>query len=90
MRKPTFDPLSIQEAVDTAIHAYLGVLILRLQSAEALAVEAAAAIATGNRNRAIGTILPLEQALPECDALVRASLILHRMSVIIPNEGGAA
>ncbi|MEQ1616373.1 MAG: hypothetical protein ABL904_26780, partial [Hyphomicrobiaceae bacterium] len=84
-----FDPLTMDEAIHTAIHAYLAVLILRLQQAEKLAVEAAAALSTGRRNLAIGTVLPLEKMLPECEALFRAALILHRMEPQ-GRDGGAA
>ena len=89
MKTPHFDPLTMDEAIHTAIHAYLAVLILRLQQAEKLAVEAAAALSTGRRNLAIGTVLPLEKMLPECEALFRAALILHRMEPQ-GREGGAA
>ena len=88
MKKPTFDPLTRSQAVDTAIQAYLAVLILRLQEAEKLAVDASSAMRAGKRNLTIGTILPLECMLPECEALVRASLILHRMAPESA-EGGA-
>ena len=89
MKKRHFDPLTMDEAIHTAIHAYLAVLILRLQHAEKLAVEAAAALSTGRRNLSIGTVLPLEKMLPECEALFRAALILHRMEPQ-GREGGAA
>ena len=88
MKKQHFDPLTMDEAIHTAIHAYLAVLILRLQSAEKLAVEAASALSARQRNLAIGTVLPLERMLPECEALFRASLILHRMEPQ-SSEGGA-
>lgn len=89
MKKRNFDPLTMDEAIHTAIHAYLAVLILRLQHAEKLAVEAASAISARQRNLAMGTVLPLERILPECDALFRAALILHRMERL-SSEGGAA
>ena len=88
MTRRIFDPLTIDEAIDTAIHAYLAVLTLRLQQAEKCAVEAGAALTAGQRNIAIGTVLPLERMLPECDALFRAALILHRMEPQ-NGEGGA-
>ncbi len=83
-------PLPLDEAVDAAIHAYLAVLLLRFQEIEHLTVEACAAIATGRRHLAIGTMLPLERMLPECEALLRAALILHRMAPAGSAEGGAA
>jgi hypothetical protein len=72
-------PLPLEQAIDTAIHAYLAVLLLRVQEIEHLTAEACAEIATGQRNLAIGAMLPLERMLPECEALLRAALILHRM-----------
>lgn len=89
MKKRNFDPLTMDEAIATAIHAYLAVLILRLQQAEKLAVDAATALSAGQRNLAIGTILPFEKMLPECEALFRAALILHRMEAQ-SRDGGAA
>jgi hypothetical protein len=49
-----------------------------LQEAATLALSADAAIAAGRRNLAIGTLLPLEQLLPAAQALLGASLTLHR------------
>jgi hypothetical protein len=65
-------------AFDAAIHANLNALALRLDQAESLAVEARAAIGRGRRYEAMGTILPLERIIPECEALVRSIVILHR------------
>ena len=49
-----------------------------LQEAATLALSADAALAAGNRNLAIGNLLPLEQLLPTAQALLGASLALHR------------
>jgi hypothetical protein len=49
-----------------------------LQEAATLALSADAAFAAGNRNLAIGNLLPLEQLLPTTQALLGASLALHR------------
>ena len=73
----------------TAIAANLEVLKLRLRSATELVAEACTAMAAGNQNQAIGTVLDLERGLPECDALLRATLALHRMRDLILQEGGA-
>lgn len=89
MKKKTFDPLTVREAVDTAIQAHLGVLILRLQQAERRAVEAASAMGAEQRDLAIDTILPLERMLPECDAVLRGALILHRMEPQNKERGAA-
>ena len=73
----------------TAIAANLEVLKLRLRSAADLVAEACAAMAAGNQNQAIGTVLDLERGLPECDALLRATLALHRMRDLNLQEGVA-
>lgn len=73
----------------TAIAANLEVLKLRLRSATELVAEACTAMAAGNQNQAIGTVLDLERGLPECDALLRATLALHRMRDLNLQEGSA-
>ena len=77
------------DAQATAIAANLDVLRLRLNIAAELVSEACAAMAAGHQNQAIGTICDLEQGLPECDALLRATLVLHRMRSLNVQEGGA-
>ena len=56
-----------------------------LYEAQVAADEAVAAIAQGNQNQAIGTILDLEHRLPTAQALYNAALALHRL----PRKGGA-
>ena len=73
----------------TAIAANLEVLKLRLRSAADLVAEACTAMAADEQNQAIGTVLDLERGLPECDALLRATLALHRMRDLNFQEGGA-
>ena len=73
----------------TAIAANLDVLRLQLTIAATLVAEACTAMASGQPNQAIGTILDLERTLPECDALLRATLVLHRMRSLNLQEGGA-
>ena len=77
------------DAQRTAIAANLDVLRLRLAVAAGLVAEACTAMAAGQQNQAIGTIIDLEQGLPECDALLRATLVLHRMRTLNLQEGGA-
>ena len=60
------------------ITANLEALHIRLQYAARLAGAAAVAMAQDNQNRAIGTILECEILLPECDALFRTILLMHR------------
>lgn len=64
--------------VTNAIAANLGALVLTLGRARDIAHRAAEAIATGKRNVAIGTLVDLEQLLPQADALARAIMALHR------------
>ena len=73
----------------TAIAANLEALKLRLRSAADLVAEACTAMAASNQNQAIGTVLDLERGLPECDALLRATLALHRMRDLNLQEGVA-
>lgn len=68
-----------QSNPDTAvIAANLEALHIRLQRAMRTVGEARLALAEKRPNQAIGTILDLERALPECDALFRTILLLHR------------
>jgi hypothetical protein len=60
------------------IAANLVALRLRLRRALHVATAAVAAMTEGNQNRAIGTILECERILPECDALFRTILLMHR------------
>jgi hypothetical protein len=62
----------------TMIAANLDALYLRLRQALKLADDSRLAMADGKQNLAIGTIVDLERVLPECEALYRTILILHR------------
>ena len=61
-----------------AIGSNLELLHQRLQRATTSALHATATMAAGNRNLAIGYMFDLERLLPECDALYRTVLLLHR------------
>lgn len=89
MTRHPLSPMALDGAVDAAIHAYLAVLDLRLGEAEAIANRACHFMAEQNRNAAIGTVMELEQMLPQCSALVTASLILHRMVPSVAAKGSA-
>lgn len=71
-------PVTPSTAVDAAIHANLAALAFRLGTAEQLAVQARSAMGGKRRSEALGTLLPLEQIIPECEALVRTILLLYR------------
>jgi hypothetical protein len=60
------------------IAANLEALHIRLQYAARLAEVASIAMAEANQNRAVGTILECEVLLPECDALFRTIVLMHR------------
>jgi hypothetical protein len=60
------------------ITANLEALHIRQQPATRLAGAASVAMADHNQNRTIGTILECETILPECDALYRTILLMHR------------
>src|SRR5258708_2017970 len=64
---------------DPAIVATIAGLREILQQAALLALSADAAITAGNRNLAIGTLLPMESMLPTACALFQATLALHRL-----------
>jgi hypothetical protein len=71
-------PVIIPATINGAILANIDVLHYRLTQARFRAADALAAMRAENRNLAIGTLLELEQFLPEIDALYRAILFLHR------------
>jgi hypothetical protein len=64
--------------LNEAILANIEALHDRLREAVTRASEAHEAMRDGQRNRAIGTILEFEHTLPECEALFRTALLLHR------------
>jgi hypothetical protein len=67
-------PTLLNEAILAALHD-------RLVQAVILASEAREAMQNGRRNLAIGTILEFENTLPECEALFRTALLLHRSAL---------
>ena len=73
----------------TAVMTNLEVLRFRLTIAAASVEQACAAMAAGHQNLAIGSIFDLKETLPECDALLRATFVLHRMRAPNVQEGGA-
>ena len=64
--------------MNIALMANLDALHLRLQRAERAAADARTELGYGRQNLAIGTILDLETLLPECEALFRMVLMIHR------------
>lgn len=79
-------------ACNMAMQSCLAALAHQLADARQLAVDACNAMQRDGRNLAIGTMMPLEQILPECDALARAVRILQTWRNRIPSsaaEGGA-
>jgi hypothetical protein len=84
MTKPTHPTNSdIIAATLMALHA-------RLEAAETTAGGAIIAMAARNQNLAIGHLLDLDRLLPECDALYRTIILLHRSSESSLTQGGAA
>lgn len=67
--------------IQNAIAANLAALSQRLTEAAHLAEEAHAAMAQGEQNQAIGTILDFDRTLPEAQALYAAAIALHRNGV---------
>lgn len=64
--------------IQNAIAANLAALTQRLTEAAELAKQANEAIAQGEQNQAIGTILDFDRMLPEAQALYNAAMALHR------------
>lgn len=76
----------------TCISANLDLLWQRLSHMLIAAGDASDALRAGNRNLAIGTLLPLEQELSLVTALYRTILTLHQMPSIddtARKQGGA-
>jgi hypothetical protein len=69
-----------------ALHTCLAALAHQLAEAATLAVEARDAMKRNERNLAIGTMMPLEQILPEFDALARAVRTLQTWRNRMPSE----
>lgn len=67
-----------QQTNAAIIAANLVALHARLQHALAEVAEGQRAMALNQQNMAIGTISDLERILPECDALFRTVMLLHR------------
>jgi hypothetical protein len=61
-----------------AILANMALLEERLQCALAMTVEARAALVRGDRNLAIGTLLPAEHDLADASTLLKTVFVLHR------------
>lgn len=82
-------------ACGMAMHACLAALVHQLAEAQQLAIDARNAMERHELNLAVGTIMPLEQRIPECDTLVRAVLNLQCWRNRMPSdaelaaEGGA-
>lgn len=64
--------------IQNAIAANLAALTERLTQAATLAQEAHEAMAQGEQNQAIGTIIDFDRLLPETQALYNAAIALHR------------
>ena len=76
----------------TCINANLDLLWQRLSNMLVAVEDAADELRAGNRNLAIGTLLPLEQDLNLVTALYRTILTLHQMPSIddtARTKGGA-
>jgi hypothetical protein len=69
---------AMNDAFTPAIAANIQALASLLQQAAERGEEAAAAIAAGERNQAIGTIVGLDELLAAAGALHGAALALHR------------
>lgn len=77
--------MTTENITHAAIAANLAALADGLTRSSTLADMARQAMAKGERNLAIGTVLPLEQELPTMTGLLTAVLALHRRA----GQGGA-
>lgn len=64
--------------IQNAVAANLAALTQRLTQAAALAQESQEAMAQGEQNQAIGTIIDFDRMLSEAQALYNAAIALHR------------
>ena len=76
----------IPATIEGAMLANIDVLQLRLCQARFRAADALAAMQAEQRNLAIGTMMPFEQILPECDTLARAVRTLQTWHNRMPSE----
>jgi hypothetical protein len=72
------DPSTAAFAMNMAMHANLAALAYQLDDASKLVTSARNDMESHDHNLAVGTVLPLERILPECDGLFRTFLLLHR------------
>ncbi len=63
-----------------ALTANIAALADLLAEAAKYAAEAAEAMAGGNRNLAVGTLLQIEQTVPDAKAIMDATFALHRIA----------
>ncbi|RTL70317.1 MAG: hypothetical protein EKK41_12800 [Hyphomicrobiales bacterium] len=80
-------PSEINAAI---ISANLVALHARLKLGLAMTTAASRAMTEDNQNLAMGSIIDLERIIPECDALYRTILLLHRSRDMVVAEGGVA
>lgn len=65
-------------ATNDAVYANILLMEERLRRALSLAIEARDAMADNKQNLAIGTLLPMREALTDLDALLQTVFVLHR------------
>lgn len=65
-------------ATNDAVYANIVLMEERLRRALSLVIEARDAMADNKQNLAIGTLLPMREALTEVDALLQTVFVLHR------------
>ena len=71
-------------SIDDSVGVNLAVLSVQLAEASRIADEAHKAHVDGQNNRAVGTLVPLEQILADCCCLLRAGLVLHGLRNCTP------
>lgn len=71
---------STEPVIKAALSANISALYIRLRDATMRMADARQAMDVGNQNLAIGTILDLEDLLPEMQQLFNTIMLLHKNS----------
>lgn len=81
---------TLTHTFDHALGASLTALASKLTQAQQAASEAAVAMDNGDQPLAMGTLMPLERILPECQMVLTAIFALRRWSVAARKSNGGA
>lgn len=77
-------------AIDNIIKCQIEFLSIRLHEANLTSLEALAAIRSGKRNQAVGTLMSLEHELKLALPIYHVIIAAHQTPETLPGEGGAS